>query len=127
MKKFKEKKVVIYMDIINSIITIFLCLLGLCMCYFNINYLILFLAYLPVSLLFIIISNLISDKNKYTRKFLTYITSNLDKSLMLDDYLTLLYEFEDLCIVDNKFYLSFPTTLRSVHLEIINSIKVLSK
>jgi len=105
MEKFKEKKIVIILDYIPS-----LCLkLGL-----------IGLVILPITLPLILLSNLLSNKNK----FIIDIKLKLKDAKNLDDLKIIRDEFYT---VDNDTYCLSYKNLKEIEQEIISKIEILEK
>ena len=125
MEKFKEKKIVIISDIIIVIMFIAFLISLFCMIFTgkgNIGFL-----FLPLGIPFIVIGQLCSNRNEYSRQFLAYMKAKLNKAITLEELKTIEIEFNKLAIENDKFILSFPNTLRIIQLEILSKINILLK
>lgn len=128
MKKFKEKKIVITLGI-TSVIFAFLFMLSFALIFVLKNTFFIYglLVSIIISFASIITSTLLSEKDKYTREFLKYINSKVEKANILQEYKDILSEFEYLAIEDKRYSLSFPNNLRYTHNRILNSIEALER
>lgn len=125
MKKFKEKKIVNVLNIISLV-------LGLCW----ISSLVIGVFYhlflfgfllLPIAVIPILLSDFLSDKNEYTRRFIAYIQNKIDDAETLDELKSIRWEFLELATKDKMYCLSFPVNLRYIHRDLNSKIEILEK
>ena len=124
MEKFKEKRIVNICNTITLIIGI-MWVLCLIIAIFNHQFLLGFLL-LPCCIPFIVMSSILSDKNKYASDFLVYIRGKLSKATTLDELIAVEKEFLHLATDGKMYCLSYPTDLRKIHNEINSKIEILS-
>jgi len=123
MEKFKEKKIV---NVLNKIgLSIFLlfpiCLvLGL---FINILLVVAFLA-IPTAAIFVIPSQILSDKDKYTSEFLKYFRKRLQYVQTLEDLKEIRIEFESLAIEKGHYCIGYVVDVKRLHKEIIDKIEI---
>jgi len=103
MEKFKEKKIVILLELIS--VYIFLAsLLSLVLTFVNIIFLGGFLIGVLITGVFIIISSSLSDKEKYTDDFLNYMRSLLKEAKTLEELKDIETIFISLAIKDIQYH-----------------------
>lgn len=123
MEKFKEKRIVKIMDGISSSIAIMF-FLSLIISIFYHQFLIgLFL--IPISIMPILVSNWLSEKDNYTKQFILYIKSKVKNAKSLTELNEILNEFESLAIENNIIQLSFPADLKIIYRDLISKIEIL--
>ena len=125
MEKFKEKKIVVVFESI-CMISMIIFLISLFLVIFSDNFLLGFLI-LPFTAPFAILSIVLSDKSKYTSKFLIYMRDKLNKAITLNELLEIEKEFKYLAIKDKMYCLSYPYDLKDIHKEINSKIDILIK
>lgn len=125
MEKFKEKKIVDNLFAISSILGV-IWFLSLILIIFNEKFVIgLFL--LPISAILIMVAGSLSDKEKYTKQFIIYISERLKSAKTLEELLDIEDSFMYLAVKNKQYCLSFPNILKYIHQEIINKIDILQK
>lgn len=128
MEKFKQKKIVIILDKILVVFAIlFIVSFVLTFLLENTFFIYGLLVSIIISFASIIISTRLSEKDKYTKDFLKYINSKIEKANTLQEYKDISSEFEYLAIEDKRYNLSFPNDLRYTHNRILNSIEALER
>jgi hypothetical protein len=125
MEKFEEKKIVNILNLIGlSFFLLFL--ISVFLMVFNSIFLIGFIS-LPVSALFIILASSLSNKGKYSEKFIHYMYGKINNCNTLMELKECLSEFEDLAIKDGMYDLKYPVDLRRIHEKLIFQIEILEK
>jgi len=125
MVKFKEKRIVIILDIISLIIS--LCgIVSIFLLIFSEMFLLGFLL-IFCAIPFFVVSSWLSNKDEYTTEFLAYMRKKLDVAKTLDELLEIEKEFISLAIDGKLYCLSFPNDLRKIQQEINNKIDILQK
>jgi hypothetical protein len=123
MEKFKEKKIV---NILDRITLSFLILLVLSFILLIFNDIFLFgLSFLLLAVITNSISEMLSQKRKYTNDFISYIEEKIKEVSSLDDLEELLSEFENLSIENGVYILDYPNTLRELHKNILSKIEII--
>lgn len=123
MEKFKEKRIVKIMDGISASIAIMF-FLSLIISIFCQKFLIGFLL-IPIAIIPILISNWLSEKDKYTKQFILYIKGKIKNAKSLTELNEILNEFESLAIENNMIQLSFPADLKIIYRDLISKIEIL--
>lgn len=123
MKKFKEKRIVKIFDGI-AILLFLIFLTSLTFGLFNDDFLIGIMV-LPVGALFIILSKVISNKQKYSSQFIVYIRNKLKTAVTLNDLQEIEKEFIYLAVENDSWCLDFPHDLKEIHNEILHRMETL--
>ena len=125
MEKFREKKIVNVLELI----AISLFILGLiCTILLFVHYIFLIgVIFFTIGALLVIVSSFISNKGKYSEKFIDYMNDKVSNSNNLFELKECLNEFEELAIKDGMYDLKYPYDLRRIHEKILYQIEILEK
>jgi hypothetical protein len=123
MEKFKEKKIV---NILDRITLSFLILLVLSFILLIFNDIFLFgLFFLLLAVITNSLSEMLSQKRKYTNDFISYIGEKIKEVSSLDDLEELISEFQNLSIENGRYILDYPNIIRELHKNILSKIEII--
>ncbi len=71
------------------------------------------------------LSAMFETKSKYTSEFLLYIRYRLDEARSLSALYSIENEFRQKAIKNGQYCLSYPSSLREIHKEIVDKIEIL--